>query len=1417
MRPEILCRCCQNRCFPTEEASLLACPHCQEPLEDKDVLGVTQPYEGPAEIHSSEELLAEQHRCCEQREDFAAERFFARYPTLTSTAEIRLDLICNELLLRRQAGETPDLSEYLKRFPQFDTAIRKQFQREPGSRITDQFDETRPTSAIRDSGAQTLVPRTTSTLAIPSIAGRYQIVEEIASGGMGAVLRARDPVLGRTLAVKIMLPHTMMNEEAQARFAEEARITGQLQHPGIPPVHDLGTLENGCPFFAMKLIEGRTLASLIKERRQTSPGPTDSSTTPSDLPRFLSVFGQICQTLAYAHSQGIIHRDLKPHNVMVGEFSEVQVMDWGLAKVLAQPETSNPHRGEASVNLDSGDTVDRGLTHTGQTMGTPAYMAPEQAQGEIHSLDARCDVFALGAILYEILVGERLHQASAVENVMMQPYHVRLAAAFEHLDQSGESPELLALTKRCLAINKEDRPAHAGEVAEAMERYEEEMRQRLRRAELEKAQAEVQAVEDRRRRQVEEAKALSERRRRKMQLALSLVILVALLLGAIGATWSLFQVNQARLKAVAAQQSEKKRAEGEERAKQSAVKARKVAELERDDAFRSAYLADMRVAQEDWSSGQVTRLLELLVRYLPQEDKPDVRGWEWYYLLAQCHQEKILFRGHQSAVQDLAWSSSGEQLASTDQEGAVILWDVKKGKKLFKLAKKGQWCDWSPTGNRLATVGSDHQVRIWDVSSGRQVSQFDGGTNSVNEIAWHPDGKQLACTSSPIRIWRSVSQKKPDRIPVLDNEEGDASKIVWSPDGKRFAYVSGDRFPIIQWDLETGIQSKAVPLPDKERWTKLSSSSDGKQLTDGYDCIIIRDQTGENARRIALTGETHDVCWSPDGNRLAIAKGDSTTEIWDLQTNKKTLTLPHASTVLSVSWSPDGTKIATGARGQKIYLWDAERGEKLNVIQGHLGWVVKVAWSPDSRHLASAGIDGTVRVWDTKSLSQTSVLQDPTTASFDSPDGARRVIRRKGKSIVLDLKTNQELCRFHDKSPRNYDWIKGTNLLLTYPKSRIDVRDSSTGNVLWSIQKQGHQGEGVKTKDNSVVVLSRHAWLPNDTQVWDLTTGKLLHQFIGHTSNVLAMSISHDDRKLATGSIAGDIKIWNLRTGELLQTLYGHVPGHWVGALAWGHQHELLASGGWDQTVKVWNVRQGKLLHSLEGHTSAITGVCFAPDNSRLLTVSSNGAVKIWDVKSGRELLNLAMPQLTKSDYRIHWNGQEVTIDRNNNESWKLDASRGYELAKVASPGEIIQIVRRTLVNDQLLKWVATRDSNILARNLIVDVRAEYYNPKIALGSAEHLVKLSPNNGRYWNLVAILRYRNKDFQGVLDAAQRSEDLLKGQHYSYNGFFLSMAHAKLGHPDKARKLFDRAKRWMEKNASGDKELQLYQKEARGLLR
>jgi tetratricopeptide (TPR) repeat protein len=335
---------------------------------------------------------------------------------------------------------------------------------------------------------------------------RYQLLGEVAHGGMGVILKGRDPDLGRDLAVKVLKAELAGRPAAVQRFVEEAQVGGQLQHPGVVPVYDLGRFADGRPYFAMKLVKGRTLADLLTERLDPS----------ADRGRFLQVFLQVCQTVAYAHSRGVIHRDLKPANVMVGSFGEVLVMDWGLAKVLPRSGVADEERASQASRerprpepeptvIQTARSGSGSDTAAGSVMGTPAFMSPEQAGGEIDKLDERADVFGLGAVLCVILTGRPPYAGNSPEAVRLMATRGELDDAFARLDGCRADAELVALCKRCLGRRREARPRHAGEVAGEVAAHLADVEARAHAAEVARAAAAAEAREQRKRRRVQAA------------------------------------------------------------------------------------------------------------------------------------------------------------------------------------------------------------------------------------------------------------------------------------------------------------------------------------------------------------------------------------------------------------------------------------------------------------------------------------------------------------------------------------------------------------------------------------------------------------------------------------------------------------------------------------------------------------------------------------------------------------------------------------------------------------------------------------------------------------------------------------------------------------------------------------------------
>lgn len=363
------------------------------------------------------------------------------------------------------------------------------------------------------------------------------MIDELGRGGMGIVYAVRDRMLQRDLALKILSPHRD-NDSFHARFIEEAQISGQLQHPGIVPIYDVGRLESDQVYFTMKQVRGRTLADALR-----ASVPSDESAW-----KWIEMFEQICQAIGYAHARGVIHRDLKPSNIMLGTYGEVQVMDWGIAKVLPPAETqSSPHPGpyspvrtirdatnlgvtEQCDDLSSGDAEDSGSsseTEHGSVMGTVSYMSPEQASGQTEKVGRHSDVFLLGGILVEILTRNPTYVATTHQQRHLMAIRGDLKNCHDRINASPFPEELKAITCRCLSLNPADRPRDAAELATAIGELRRTREHSLREAELRSVALDARFEESKR-------TALAERRRQRVAIIASALATVLLLATTIG-------------------------------------------------------------------------------------------------------------------------------------------------------------------------------------------------------------------------------------------------------------------------------------------------------------------------------------------------------------------------------------------------------------------------------------------------------------------------------------------------------------------------------------------------------------------------------------------------------------------------------------------------------------------------------------------------------------------------------------------------------------------------------------------------------------------------------------------------------------------------------------------------------------------
>jgi serine/threonine protein kinase len=403
----------------------------------------------------------------------------------------------------------------------------------------------------------------------------FDLRAELARGGVGVIYLAYEPALKRTVAVKVLQSRFRGDPTITQRFLEEAQITGQLQHPGIPPIYRVGWLEDGRPYLAMKLIKGETLAERLQRGAEVN---------------ILAIFEAVAQAVGYAHAHGVIHRDLKPQNIMIGPYGEVQVMDWGLAKVVDAPAAVQ------TVVHDPREVAGATDTLQGSVLGTPAYMAPEQAAGG--HVDQRADVFGLGAVLCTMLTGRPPFDGALPRLILLQAAQGRLDSAYARLDACGADPEVIRLCRRCLAAEPAERPADGNTVAQEVAALRAAVEARARQAELDRAKFAVYSAE--------------QRKRRRLSLAL-VGLLLAGLIATSSLAWWASQERDEKERQRAEAESQRARAEqNEAQAQQSEAESRAVLDFVVEKVFAAA-----RPREEPGGLGHDARLIDAIQAALP--------------------------------------------------------------------------------------------------------------------------------------------------------------------------------------------------------------------------------------------------------------------------------------------------------------------------------------------------------------------------------------------------------------------------------------------------------------------------------------------------------------------------------------------------------------------------------------------------------------------------------------------------------------------------------------------------------------------------------------------------------------------------------------------------------------------------------
>jgi WD40 repeat protein/serine/threonine protein kinase len=1006
----------------------------------------------------------------------------------------------------------------------------------------------------------------------PRSFGDYELLRLIARGGMGAVYKARQIKLRRTVALKMILAGRLATSDEVRRFYQEAQAVAQLDHPGIVPVYEVGEYE-GQHYFSMGYIEGGNLESQMRDGPLTPPVAA-------------ALVESVAEAVAYAHARGIIHRDLKPANVLLDKDGQPRVTDFGLAR-----------------HLHADDRV----TVSGQVVGTPNFMPPEQATGSA-DVGPPADIYALGALLYYLLTGRPpFHAATPVDTlrqvIEQEPVTPRSLNA-------AVARDLDTICLRCLHKDPSRRYPSAQALADDLGRF--------RRGEPIRARP-IGSLERLRHWQ----------RRNPAVAALLATLFTVLLIALVLISWQWREAVHQRQRAEEKTQDEARaRAEAEQKTRDEA-QAR--AQAQRFAAGLLLERGQGLCQQGQYAAGLLwlTRGLELVPNEADDQRESFrtlLGGWSAH--LCPCR----LVLDHPEAVRAADLSADGRLIVTASGDTAQV-WDAKTGQRvgpLLKQAGRIRAVALSRDGRLMLTGGEDNTARLWETETGRAVGAPLTHRGRVEHVAFSPDGKvaMTGATDGTARLWDTGTGAALGE-PMVHKDVIRA--IAFSPDGRLVATGSNDATARL-WDVPTG-QPHGEPMRHEGAVRGLTFSPDSRQVLTGSNDKTARlwdvTATGKPLHVFQHRKPTPGVAFRPDGLAVATGSEDYTAREWDARTFQPLAPpLPHEDEVGRVAYSPDGRLLLTALWNQQVRLWEAGTDRPAFAPLRLNGEVRTIAFSRDSGMILTAGEDHTARLWSVpKPLLpvQFSRQPEPVLVATFSPDGTA-LLAARGKQAWLYRADNGQLIAGPLDHPATvlagaFSPDGRTILTGSYDGSAW-LWDAATGRRLagpfrhpdpvWAIAFRP-DGKAFATGSGHSVERDGHMVGVGEARIWDIASGEMILTGPRHARDILAVAFTPDGRTLITASKDTTVKFWDATTGTSIGKVIRH--NGWVNVLALSPDGQAVLTGSDDRTARLWSVPDGSPLSPPLPHTRPVKAVAISPDGRLLLTTSEDATAQMWEAR----------------------------------------------------------------------------------------------------------------------------------------------------------------------------------------------------------